>query len=349
MKPEKVPVAIVGTGEIGLFRGIIAKALPEYHLVCVVEKNQIMAKLVSKQLGIPYYTRYKDAVKKQDFKAVILSTPEHTHYNLVMEILADGKHIFCEKPLSTSLARSQEMLQKAQQLNIIHQVGYTLRYHPIFMKTKELIDSNTLGSINYIKVIGHTSEVIKPEKRSERKDRTKRFGIYGSFSVHYIDLMLWFMGKVTQVFSYANRMFSSTLDDFVLAICRFENGAIGNLDIGWSHHGIEKNFVAISLTGTNGTLQVDIDHIEIYLEEGCNGLKTGSNTIYNSQLGISVGYELGGKNLSPEMERFAAAILNGHSATPDWNDGYRVDELVEALNRSILQNTQIALPLSEEI
>jgi predicted dehydrogenase len=349
MSGKKVPLAIVGTGEIGLYRGFIAKALPEYELVCIVENNRIMARLVGKQLGVPYYSRYKEAAKKENFSAVILSTPEHTHHDLAMEILDDKKNIFCEKPLSASVSDSKEMLQKAIEKNIVHQVGYTLRCHPTFMKTKEILESNALGEIKYIKVVGHTSEVIRPETRKDRKDREKRFGMYGSFSVHYIDLMLWFAGKVKEVFAYANRMFSTTLDDFLVAVMRFENGAVGNLDIGWGHHGIEKNSLSILLTAKMGSLLVDFDRIEIYREEEEEELECRCNRFYNSELAGPVGYELGGKNLSPEMENFARSILDQRGASPDWKDGYLVDEFVDSLNQSISEEKQVVIQDKEKI
>jgi predicted dehydrogenase len=348
MELKKVRTTLVGVGEIGLFRGIITKALPEYKLVCVVEKNPIMARIISKQLGVPFYTRFKDAVKKEEFDAVILSTPEHTHYELAQEILNNRKHIFCEKPLTTSASQSLDILKKAKELDIVNQVGYTLRFHPTFAKTKELLDTGIIGNIVYIKVIGHNSEVIKKETRAEKKDHEKRFGIYGSFSVHHIDLMLWFAGHVNKISAYSRKVFSSSLNDLVVAILRFNNNAIGNLDIGWSHHGIEKNPVDIFITGTEGSLHVDLDHIEIFLDSKKNGFQTGMNTIYNSQLGMGVGFELGGKNLSPEMEKFAAAILNNEETSPNWKDGYTVDEFVSALNKSIAENKEISLPLTED-
>jgi predicted dehydrogenase len=348
MEHKKVRTTVVGVGEIGLFRGIIAKALPEYELVCIVEKNPVMARIIGKQLGVPFYARFKDAMKKEEFDAVILSTPEHSHYDLALEILNRGKHIFCEKPLTTSVSHSQELLKKVKELDIVNQVGYTLRFHPTFSKTKELLDMGIIGNIVYVKVIGHTSEVINKETRAERKDREKRFGIYGSFSVHYIDLMLWFAGHVNSISAYSRKVFSSSLDDLVVAIIRYENQAIGTLDIGWSHHGIEKNLVDIFITGTEGSLHVDLDHIEIFLDSKKNGFQIGMNTIYNSQLGMAVGFELGGKNLSPEMEKFAAAILNNEQTTPSWQDGYTVDEFVSALNKSIAENKEISLPITED-
>lgn len=347
MSEKKVKVIIVGVGEIGLFRGIIAKALPEFELVAIVEKNPVMARIVSKQLGVPFYTRLKDAMKKVACDAVILSTPEHTHYALALEILSQGKHIFCEKPLTTSADHSQALLKSVRELKLIHQVGYTLRFHPTFAKTKDLLDHGIIGNVVYIKVIGHTSEVIKKETRSERNDREKRFGIYGSFAVHYIDLMLWLAGAVAKISAYSKRVFSSSLDDLVIAILHFKNEAIGNLDIGWSHHGIEKNLIDICITGTEGSLHVDLDHIELFLDSNKDGFPSGLNTIYNAELGMAVGFELGGKNLSPEMEKFAAAILNDQAASPGWEAGYAVDELVSALDRSIVERKEILLPLVE--
>jgi len=140
-------------------------------------------------------------------------------------------------------------------------------------------------------------------------------------------------------------MFSSRLYDLIVALCEFEKGATGILDLGWSHHGVDKNYLSITLTGSNGTAMVDFEHLELYLEEPRGGLASGSTTIYNAEIPHPVGYELGGKNLSPDLERFAEAILQGKVSSPNWHEGYLVDELVEAINLSLREKIRVDLPL----
>ena len=111
---EKVRIAIAGMGEMGMVRAVIAKGLSTYDLVCVIDPRGTFARLAGKQLGVSHYSSYEKAASAKEFDALIISTPLVSHYDLGMQAVRDGKHVFCEKPLAGDSTRAIQMHREAK-------------------------------------------------------------------------------------------------------------------------------------------------------------------------------------------------------------------------------------------
>ncbi|MFH0777211.1 MAG: Gfo/Idh/MocA family oxidoreductase [Candidatus Eisenbacteria bacterium] len=332
---KKVRIAIVGMGEMGMVRGVIARGLSVYELVCVVDARGTFARLAGKQLGVNHYSSYEKAASSEQIDAVFVSTPHASHFDLALKAVRDGKHVFCEKPLAGDSSLAIQMHSEAAKRGVKTQVGYNWRFHVTFRKAREILASGALGDLKYARLTVYKSEVVKPEEKNEKKNREERFGFYGALAVHGLDLLLSYAGKPQTLTALTTRVFSSTLSDLISAVCRFENGAHGVVDLGWSHHGfVDKDELSVYLTGTHGSMNVTPDCIETYVEREWGELPAGDHIIYASDLPYHTEFWFTHRGLSHEMEAFAASILTGGAASPSWYDGYLVDRLVEALEES---------------
>jgi len=120
------------------------------------------------------------------------------------------------------------------------------------------------------------------------------------------------------------------------------------IDLGWSHHGfVEKDELSIYLTGTVGSMSVNPDCIEMYLEKACGDFPSGDSITYASEIPYHTEFWFTHRGLSHEMEAFAHAVLHSAKASPSWYDGYLVDRLVDALEKSGKSRTTIS-PVIEE-
>jgi predicted dehydrogenase len=345
---QKVRTAIVGTGEMGMVRGVIAKGLPTYELACVIDSRKPFARLAGKQLGIDYFYSYEKAASSEQFDAVMISTPLNSHHELGLKAVRDGKHVFCEKPLAGDSSRAIEMYREAVAKGVKTQVGYNWRFHVTFMKAKEALESGVLGELKYARLMVYKSEVVKPEEKGEKRNREERFGFYGALAVHGLDLLLWFAGKPQSLTAQTTRVYSSKLSDLISAVCRFDGGVHGVVDLGWSHHGyVDKDELSIYLTGTEGSMLVNPDFIETYLARECAGFPCEDSLIYASELPCHSEFWFTHRGLSHEMEAFADAVLEGRAPSPSWYDGYVVDRMVEALEQSGASGKSIS-PVIEE-
>ncbi len=355
---KKLKVAITGMGEMGMVRAVIAKGLSHYELVSVIDARGAFARLAGKQLGVSHFTSYGKAAKSEDFDALIVSTPFTSHFELAMEAVRQGKHVFCEKPLAGDPQKGIQMHRAAVQKGVKTQVGYNWRFHPTFRRARELVEKGAVGNVKYVGLKVYKSEVVGPEDKADKKNREERFGFYGALGVHGLDLFLWFGGKPSWLSAQTTRVHSSGLSDLISAVCRFERGAQGLIDLGWSHHGfIDKDELSLFVTGTDGSMSVNPDRIEVFLEKPWKDsesdgspscvLEGGDSLIYASEIPYHTEFWFTHRGLSHEMEAFASAILQGKDASPSWYDGYLVDRLVEALEESG-RNSRVVSPVIEE-
>jgi len=85
-----------------------------------------------------------------DIDAIVIATPVSTHYDLALKAIESNKHILVEKPLTDSIEKAKILGVKAKEKNKILMIDHTYLYTPAIQKIKELIDTNSLGKIQYI-------------------------------------------------------------------------------------------------------------------------------------------------------------------------------------------------------
>ncbi len=95
-------------------------------------------------------TNYNDVINNPEIDAVAIATPVFTHRKLAIEAMKEGKHVFVEKPMASSVADALAMLELAEKQNLQLMVGHTFEYNPAVLKIKDLIASGDLGDIYYI-------------------------------------------------------------------------------------------------------------------------------------------------------------------------------------------------------
>lgn len=339
-------LAIVGCGEMGISRAVVANALPAYELICLVEQSRLVARIAGRQLGVPCYRSLRKAMQREDFDVVMICTPPSSHSDVAIEAACAGKHVLCEKPLAISLSESKRMLEAASRSGVVHQVGYDMRYHPIYAKAKQVLDAGVIGDVRYLRAEAHDGEVANPVDIRQRRDLMERQGLFGAFAVHVMDMVLWYGGEIAQLASLGTEGNAQGLLDFASAVCRFRSGAHGIMDFGWSHHGIDKPHFRFTITGTEGSMWIETDELRLHLERPKEGFDAGESVLYGPQVWGESGFDFTGKQLSREMEAFAAAIVRGGPGSPSWADGYRVDELVAAMGIASSGPYAVSLPLT---
>ncbi len=93
---------------------------------------------------------YLELVGADDIDAVVIATPPRTHVEIAMKALEAGKHVFVEKPLATSVADSEMLVNTAKANNLVLMVGHTFVFTAAVNKIKELVKSGELGDILYV-------------------------------------------------------------------------------------------------------------------------------------------------------------------------------------------------------
>ena len=160
---SRVPTSIVAIGvgnRMRTYMHYLEQHPERARLVAVVEPDPIRRNAMADQFGIPVerrfttYTEFFNSPVKAD--AVFICTPEREHYRPCIAALRHGYHVLLEKPVAQSYRQCREIYEESVRAGKVVCVCHVLRYHPCFLKIKQLVDSGRFGDIISIT---HTEDV----------------------------------------------------------------------------------------------------------------------------------------------------------------------------------------------
>jgi myo-inositol 2-dehydrogenase/D-chiro-inositol 1-dehydrogenase len=154
-----VELGLVGTGIIANFHIAAVQTTPA-RIAVVCDVDAARGRALAAQLDARFEPDYARLLADRTIQAVLLATPNDTHFALAQAAIAAGKDVFCEKPMTTRPEESAELVRAVRgHPEIIFQVGYMKRFNPGFRLVKELLPQ--LGDIlsAHIRVVGGSRRV----------------------------------------------------------------------------------------------------------------------------------------------------------------------------------------------
>ena len=198
------------------------------EVVAVVDIDTAKAQDVSDLLPNhpPVFADYREALPLGDL--VLQCLPHHLHAECTIACLDAGKHVLAEKPLANSKAECLAMMEAAKRNNRVLMTAYCMRFHPILCEMRRLIKEKVYGECFQLSI--WTEQLTIREDAAWLHDR-KLLGGGQLFShgCHYIDLMLWMMGKPVRGTHSGTNFCTPWMDrEGTSNVClEFENGALG--------------------------------------------------------------------------------------------------------------------------
>jgi len=218
---DRVQMGIIGTGTRGMRDHTCFKAHQDAVFVAAAEVDQSrLAKAIERIGKVDTYDDYRKLLDRKDVDAVLITTPDHWHSQMVLDAVAAGKDIYCEKPVSNTVERAQKMLWAVQQSKQVVQVGLQQRSWDHFQEAYKIVQSGILGQITHVTVqfpggYGNTPDPVTappagldwnmwqgPAPRhgyqASRQRRWRAYYDYGGglvtdWGVHLVDIAHWYM------------------------------------------------------------------------------------------------------------------------------------------------------------
>jgi predicted dehydrogenase len=151
---ERIRIGCVGFGKQGL--GNLGKHIKNTVAVCDVDSARVgMAKeRVEKETGkkCAAYGDYRRMLEDKDVDAVVITTPDHWHALMTIDACAAGKDVYCEKPLTLTIAEGRAMVNAARRHKRIVQTGSQQRSDDRFRKACEYVRNGKVGKVHTVKV-----------------------------------------------------------------------------------------------------------------------------------------------------------------------------------------------------
>ena len=247
-------IGIIGCGLIGKKR---ADNLGKRgRLIACADINVKNAQLVSnKDKKIQVFKDWKKLLKIKELDIVIIATVHNQMSRILLEAIKMGKHVFIEKPASINLIMLRSIIEKNKVLKRKIRVGYNHRFLSAIIKSKELLEKNTLGNLMFIKAsYGHggRSDYDKEWRMNPKISGGGELIDQGS---HLIDLSEFFFGKIVKAEGTLRDFFwKKKVDDNAFLTLKFKNNLISFLHVSCTEW---KNNFLFEIYGTKGKLRIE--------------------------------------------------------------------------------------------
>ena len=156
--------------------------------------------------------------------AVFVTSPNAQHVAPTLAALAAGRHVFCEKPMATSLAEAAQVRQAVRAAGRVYQVGFNRRAAPVYLAAKRALGEGGVAP-RWAHVKMNRGELLDPPWVG---DEAVTGGFLYESTIHMLDLLRWLLGEVRAVQGHGARTVYRQLVDFALLL-RFQSGLVATL------------------------------------------------------------------------------------------------------------------------
>ena len=376
---KKLNVGLIGAGFMGKAHSLAYVAMPMFFWPApaipvrktIVDVSDSIAAEAAQRFGFEKSTsNWRSVVEDPEIDIIDIATPNHLHAEIAIAAAEAGKHIISEKPLARSGDEAKTMYDAVKNAGIVHMVAFNYRRTPAVALAKKYIDEGAIGDI-----LNFRGTYLQDWSADPDGPLSWRFqksiagsGSLGDIGTHVVDMARFLCGEITQVNTQlktwvktrplqaggVDKLGASTkdstaprgevdVDDEVLSLLEFQNGAIGSLEATRNAHG-RNNFLTFEIHGTLGSIYFNYerrDELQVAFatdqadRKGFRTVYTGPAHPYGEGLwpipALGIGY---GETKIIETYDFVKAIMEGGEVSPNFKDGYQINLIADAMAAS---------------
>lgn len=343
---------------------------PVLSVICGRDKKRTEA--ARQRFGFAHAeTDYRKLVTRKDVDVVDIATPNAAHCEIAVAAARAGKHVVCEKPLAMNVDEARRMLFEVREAGVRHMVWFNYRRAPALSFLREIVAAGELGEIHHFRATYLQDWLLDPSfPLVWRLDKTQSgSGAHGDLNAHLVDLARWIAGEIDEVVGVSKTFVKTrplpaesaglsgkgksasrgevTVDDATLFLARFRNGAVGSFESTRFAAG-RKNYNRIEVNGSKGSAVFNLERmneLELYKTHDPE-TERGFRTILVTEPahpyikaywppGHTIGYEHTFVNQAADLVK---GIADQSELRPDFEDGLRCQEVLDAVARSCEEN-----------
>lgn len=274
---DPIRVGIIGTGGRG--EGIV-QVLKEISGIEVVACCDLIPERLQKAMahagkGAKAFTDYRHLLEEKQIHAVIIATPLYLHYQMGLDALEAGKHVYMEKTMTYDIPQSLELVRRVREAGLVFQVGHQYRSVALYHKIYEAVHKGWCGDVTHIESQYNRNHSWRRGITDPKMEQLVNWRLYRKFSgglmaelcSHQIDVVNWILGsppvKVTGLGGLDYWKDGRDIFDNVRAIYEYPKGVkssvtsvLTNAFQGYS----------IRIMGTKGTIEINDDQASLIAE-----------------------------------------------------------------------------------
>lgn len=232
---KKFRIGIIGCGDMSRFMTIAGKVNREIRIVACADVDEKKAKRHARLFGIPeVYGDYKEMLDNLEMDAVYVAVPHYLHFPMINDAIDAGIHVFCEKPVATTLDDAIAICRISQEKGVKVGINYQYRYNAGCYALYRASQKGDLGELYYgrCNVPWHREKAYFEQGRWRSKKKEAGGGTLLTQASHTIDILLWALGgrPVSALGVVANKKFKDIeVEDLGMGIIEMENGAVAQI------------------------------------------------------------------------------------------------------------------------
>lgn len=351
MKP--LNVAVIGAGNISPVHIRSYLNNPETDLVALCDIDPETLSRRGKEYGVGrLFSDYNEMLREMpEIDAMSVCTWNSAHAGAAIAALEAGKHVLCEKPMALNAEEARTMQAAAEKNSRVLQIGFVRRFGRDAATARRF--SEELGEIYYARAVcvrrnGNPGGWFGDKSRSGG-------GPLIDLGVHFIDLVRYLMGNVKPVSVYGatfrklgdrrhirtGRVYSAAsvskddvcdVEDFATALIRFENGAVLDLQVGFTLN-LCQDETKVELFGTKGGADLT-NGFKLYTEQ--NGYLTNVSIAADTSFDWDIAFQR-------EVDAFVDAIRGRAEVRASAEDGVEIMRILDAVYRSAETGHEVIL------
>jgi predicted dehydrogenase len=325
-----VQVGVIGYGYWGpnLVRNLME--IPDCSVVAICDRREDRLAMASRRCPSARVTTEADSViDDPSIVVVVVATPVASHYDLAWTALRKGKHVLVEKPLTTSSAQADVLIEEAKRQKRILMVDHTFAYTGAVREIKSLISSGELGKIHYLDSVRINLGLFQHD-----------VNVLWDLAVHDLSIADHVLSEpVAGVAAQAFRHFPGQPANLAYLTLAYESGTVAHVHVNWLAPVKMRRTV---LAGSRKMVVYDdlepSDKVKVY-DTGVD-LVDDESSLHKMLVSYRVGEMRAprvdlGEALGTEMRHLLDCVKHGRVPLTDGCSGRRVVKLLELAQRSI--------------
>lgn len=346
MKKIRIGIIGIGFGQQVHFPVFQENENCEVTAICASDLSR--ARNIADRLNVPKaYGDWNELIADNEIDAISIATPPNLQSEIALKAISLGKNIFSEKPLALNLEAANKMALNASKTNIAHMIDFEFPEITEWQKTKSLLEENIIGKLQNVNVSWNTQTYSNKMKLYSWKTSTKNGGgTLNGFTSHVFHYLEWFVAPIKAISAKLEKDKQDNRDTDTLNSIdlEFDAGVKANLLINTDcptqfNHTIE-------FTGDKATLLLEnttSDYVEGFK---VTLIKKENEKVDKINIASSQETCLNDSRILPVariVNRFVTWINTGTPQKPNFEDGLRVQKLIEAAKQSSETGTVITV------
>jgi UDP-N-acetyl-2-amino-2-deoxyglucuronate dehydrogenase len=342
-----IHIGLIGAGNISDTHARAARGIPDVEIAAVYAPTHAHAERLAAQHGGTAYDTLERLLDHRPLDLVVVGSPSGLHAEQGIAAAKRGLHVLVEKPIDTTTARADALIDEAARADVTLGVIFQDRLKGGPRQVKALLDAGRLG--RPILVSAQVKWYRTPEYYRESRWRGTQAldggGALMNQAVHTVDLLLWMFGPVRRVFGrVATSLHAIEVEDTAVAVLEFASGALGTLEAATSAYpGYSRR---VELTGSEGTVVLDGDRLAAVDLRGSDTTDgTGRPGSVDNATAVSASSPIVADASAHQrvLEDFIRAVTTRTAPCCDGRDGRRSVALIEAIYASSRSNQPVEL------